>query len=61
MDDLTFWSWECPECEHVNARQDDDLQRRGWIGTVQCSGCLRRFELIQLYKQGYAIENEVSK
>lgn len=55
--ELTFWEWECPECEHLNPRSDEDLQRRGWIGTIQCADCKRRFELKGLYEYGFTFEN----
>lgn len=54
---MTFFEWECPECCHINPREDDDLQRRGWIGTIQCFACKRRFELKGLYEHGFVFEN----
>ena len=56
MSHLTFWEWECPECEHINPRSDADLQARGWIGTIQCANCKRRFELSGLWSHGFAQE-----
>lgn len=55
---LTFWEWECPECEYINPRSDADLQARGWIGTIQCARCKRRFELSGLWSHGFAQETE---
>jgi hypothetical protein len=55
---MQTWEWECPECCNINSRSNADLQNRGWIGTIQCNECLRRFELKGLYQHGFAQETE---
>jgi len=58
MEPLTFFEWECPECEHLNPIEDSQTQA-GYSGvTVPCASCHRRFKLDMLDAHGFVFESK---
>jgi hypothetical protein len=55
---LTFFEWNCPECDHYNPIEDAQTQA-GYNGVVvACSECKRRFKLDALDAHGFVFESK---